>query len=367
MPNFYPLFRPILRRLPAEAAHLLTLSAIQAGVARLAFGREAQVDPPILTQRIWDLEFANPVGLASGFDKNAAVPDAMLDLGFGFVEIGTVTPRAQPGNPKPRLFRLDQDRAVINRMGFNSHGLDTVIARLSRRRQAGIVGINLGANRGGDAVADYEYGIRRTAHLADYLVVNISSPNTPGLRELQMRAALDPLLRRVIDARDKTRRRVPMLLKIAPDLTPQERNDIAEVALETGVDGLVVANTTVARPSGLRSRYAAEAGGLSGSPLFTSSTALLCDMYRLTHGKLPLIGVGGIASAADAFAKIRAGASLVQLYTALIFEGPALVARIKAGLVELLRRDGFTSIGDAVGSAAVANSAAALRTGPAEP
>jgi dihydroorotate dehydrogenase len=366
MPDFYPLVRPILRRLPPEAAHMLTLSAIQSGVVRLAVGRNTQADPPTLTQRIWDLEFANPVGLASGFDKNAEVPDAMLDLGFGFVEVGTVTPRAQSGNTKPRLFRLDQDRAVINRMGFNSRGLDEVIARLSRRREAGIVGVNLGVNRGADAVTDYEHGIRRTAHLADYLVVNISSPNTPGLRELQMRTALNPLLRRVIDARDQTGRRVPMLLKIAPDLTSEERNDIAEAALETGIDGLVVANTTVARPSGLRSRYAAEAGGLSGCPLFPSSTALLCDMYRLTHGKLPLIGVGGIASAADAFAKIRAGASLVQLYTALIFEGPALISRIKAGLAELLCRDGFTSIGDAVGSAAISNSATARGSSIAE-
>ena len=364
MSDLYPLIRPILRRLPAEAAHRLSLRAMQVGGSRFLMGLEP--DPPILRQRIWGLDFANPVGLAAGYDKDACVPDAMLALGFGFVELGTVTPRPQPGNPKPRMFRLDQDGAVVNRMGFNSRGLDAAVARLSRRKRLGIAGVNLGKNRdSADATADFEEGIRRAASVADYLVVNISSPNTTGLRDLQARAALDALLRRLIEARNTAAVRVPLLLKIAPDLTTQERRDIAEVALDTGIDGLIVANTTIARPAGLRGRHALETGGLSGRPLFAASTALLSDMYRLTQGRLPLIGVGGIASAADAFAKIRAGANLVQLYTALVFEGPALVGRIKAGLAELLRREGFDSVGAAVGSAHAPQPVAAIEA--AEP
>ncbi len=332
MPDFYPLIRPALRRLPREAAHELSLRALEIGLGRLWSIPAPAPDPPILAQRLWGFEFANPIGLAAGFDKDARAPDAMLRLGFGFVEVGTVTPRPQPGNPKPRLFRLDEDRAVINRMGFNSSGLGIVADRLSRRTRSGVIGVNLGKNRdSADAAADYEEAIRRTAGLADYLVVNISSPNTPGLRALQARAALDALLRRLIDARDKTGPWVPLLLKIAPDLTSDERRDIAAVALDTGIDGLIVANTTVERPATLISRHAAEAGGLSGRPLFEASTAALADLYRLTQGRLPLIGVGGVANAADAYAKIRAGANLVQLYTALVFEGPALVGRIKGG------------------------------------
>ena len=322
----------------------------------------SEPDPPILRQRIWGLDFANPVGLAAGYDKDARACGAMLDLGFGFVEAGTVTPRPQPGNPKPRLFRLEEDGGAINRMGFNSGGLDAVVARLSRHKRRGVIGVNLGKNRDSeDAASDYEEGIRRTAGLADYLVVNISSPNTPGLRDLQARGALDSLLRRLIDTRSGLSRRVPLLLKIAPDLTTDERRDVAEVALDTGIDGLIISNTTVARPGGLRSRHAGETGGLSGRPLFTASTALLSDMYRLTQGRLPLVGVGGIGSAADALAKIRAGASLVQLYTALVFEGPALVGRIKTGLAELLRREGFDSVGSAIGSAPPPTSTTAIR------
>lgn len=333
------------------------------GAGRLFAGAAAADDPPILGQRLWGREFANPLGLAAGYDKDAHVPDALFALGFGFVEIGTVTPRPQPGNPKPRLFRLDGDRAVINRMGFNSAGLEAVAARMARRPRRGIVGVNLGKNRdSADAAADYEAGIRRAATFSDYLVVNISSPNTPGLRDLQARAVLDSLLHRLIRARDRAGVRVPLLLKIAPDLTLAERGDIAEVALAAAIDGLIVANTTVERPAGLRGRHAGEAGGLSGRPLFAASTALLSDMYRLTQGRVPLIGVGGIADAGDAFAKICAGASLVQLYTALIFEGPGLVARIKKGLVQLLRRNGFASIGEAVGSAHRPSPAAAGRT-----
>ncbi|HEY3910145.1 MAG TPA: quinone-dependent dihydroorotate dehydrogenase [Stellaceae bacterium] len=354
MPNLYPLIRPALSRLPREMAHELSLRALETGLGRLVIGDAFGEDPPLLRQWIWGLDFRNPIGLAAGFDKDARVPGAMLRLGFGFVEVGTVTPHPQLGNAKPRLFRLDQDRAVINRMGFNSGGLGIVADRLSRRNRAGIVGANLGKNRdSADAVADYAEGIRRMAGLADYLVVNISSPNTPGLRDLQARTALDALLRRLIEARGRTASRTPLLLKIAPDLSAAECSDIAEVALETGIDGLIVANTTTRRPSGLVSRHAGESGGLSGRPLFTQSTAVLADIYRLTQGRLPLVGVGGIAGAADAYAKIRAGASLVQLYTALVFDGPALVGRIKEGLVDFLRRDGFASVGAAIGTAAL--------------
>jgi dihydroorotate dehydrogenase len=358
IPSFYRLIRPILQRLPAEAAHELSLRALELGAGRL-FGASggAEPDPPVLAQRLWGRDFANPVGLAAGYDKDARVPDAMLGLGFGFVEVGTVTPRPQPGNPKPRLFRLEQDKAIINRMGFNSGGLDAVCDRLARRVRSGIVGVNLGKNRDTvDAADDYAEGIRRAARLADYLVVNVSSPNTPGLRELQRRAVLAALLERLIEVREETGCRGPLLVKIAPDLTSEECEDIAHVALETGVDGLIVSNTTVERPPGLASAHARQAGGLSGRPLFAPSTALLAEMYRLTQGRLPLIGVGGIASAEAAYAKIRAGASLVQLYTALVFAGPSLVGQIKSGLASLLRRDGFSSIAEAVGTAPIAQS-----------
>jgi dihydroorotate dehydrogenase len=365
MPDAYALLRPLLFRLPAERAHELALRATVAGLDRLlldgcVLGRTPS--PPILTQRLWGLEFRNPIGLAAGFDKNARVANAVRRWGFGFVEVGTVTPRPQPGNPRPRLFRLAEDAAIVNRMGFNSEGLERVARRLERlasasqrgeRVQKGILGVNLGANRdSADAAADYEAGIHRGAGLADFFVVNISSPNTPGLRDLQHRARLEELLRRLIAARDATRRRPPMLLKIAPDLTPPERRDIAEVASTAGIDGLVIANTTVARPAGLASRDACETGGLSGRPLFAPSTALLAEMHRLTEGRLPLIGVGGVADARDAYEKIRAGASLVQIFTALVFSGPALIGRIESDLAGLLRADGFGSIAEAVGAAA---------------
>jgi len=347
VPDLYALARPLLRALPPETAHRLVLAGLAAGFA----GRSAP-DAPELRQSLWGRDFPNPVGVAAGFDKEARAPDALLRLGFGFVEIGTITPRAQSGNPRPRVFRLEADGALINRMGFNSSGLDSVIKRLQRRdRNSGIVGVNLGRNRDStDAVADYARGAHRAAPLVDYLVVNVSSPNTPGLRALQAGAALDKLLRAVIAARDASGVRPPLLLKIAPDLTPDETADIATAALAARIDGIVVANTTVARPEGLLEATAREAGGLSGRPLFTPSTALLADVYRLTAGRLPLIGVGGIASAADAYAKIRAGASLVQLYTALVFAGPALLGEIKTGLAALLLRDGFASVADAIGA-----------------
>lgn len=353
MPSHYPLIRLALRCMPAEAAHDLTVSALAAGLGRFMIDRASRApDPPILAQRLWGLDFPNPVGLAAGFDKDARVACAMRALGFGFVEIGTVTPKPQPGNPKPRIFRLEQDRAIINRMGFNSGGLDAVITHLARRPHDGIIGVNLGKNRdSGDAAADYAEGIRRTARLAHYVVVNISSPNTPGLRQLQRRESLEALLERLLRAREQNGRWMPLLIKIAPDLTAPERKDIASVALATNIDGLVISNTTVKRPAGLVSQHARETGGLSGRPLFAQSTALLAEMYQLTEGRLPLIGVGGIASALDAYEKIRAGACLIELYTALVFAGPRLVVDIKKGLARLLRADGFASIAGAVGSA----------------
>ncbi len=347
---------PCLRLLPAEAAHDLTLRALALGLVRV---RAAPPDP-ILRTRLWGRDFPNPIGLAAGFDKNALVPDAMLRLGFGFVEIGSVTPLPQAGNPKPRIFRLAEDAAVINRLGFNNDGLAIVAARLAARRRhggaadrSGIVGANIGKNRDApDAVADYEAGVTAFAPLADYLVVNISSPNTPGLRELQRRREVTALIERLLAARRAASpgREPPLLVKIAPDLSEEERGDLADVALTSGIDGLIVSNTTVTRPPDLRGGHAHEPGGLSGKPLFALSTALLAEMYRRTQGRVPLIGVGGIASGADAYAKIRAGASLVQLYTGLAYQGPGLIARIKHELAALLRRDRFASLAEAVGS-----------------
>lgn len=342
----------VLYALPPEAAHHAALYALE---HHLVASRD-DPDDPVLRTRVWDLNFPSPVGLAAGFDKDARVSDAMLSLGFGFVEAGTVTPRPQAGNPKPRLFRLDEDQAVINRLGFNSGGVDGFTRRLARRKQRGtpgIVGANVGKNRDTvDAAGDYVTGIGKVAPIADYIVINISSPNTPGLRDLQARAALDDLLRRSIAARNRAvpgARKPPLLAKVGPDLTPAQMDGIAEVALATGVNGLIIGNTTVARPPELRSRDRAETGGLSGAPLLKPSTECLAEIYRLTKGRIPLIGCGGIADGASAYAKIRAGASLVQLYSALVFHGPGLVRRIKQELAQLLRKDGWSSVAEAVG------------------
>lgn len=350
MPSLFDLALPLARMLPPEAAHRVTLRALAAGLVPKA----APADPACLAVKLWRRNFPNPVGLSAGFDKDAEVPDAMLAFGFGFVEVGTITPLPQKGNPKPRIFRLTEDGAVINRLGFNSAGLEAAARRLALRRdKGGIVGANIGKNRDTrDDLADYAEGVRVLAPLADYLTVNISSPNTPGLRDLQRKSAVTRLIARLLEVRARAapRNPPPLLLKIAPDLSAEERADLAEVALSSGIDGLIVANTTVARPASLQSRLAHEPGGLSGRPLFAASTALLSEMYRLTGAKLPLIGVGGIASGADAYKKIRAGASLVQLYTALVYEGPGLVQRIKHDLAALLARDGFTSITAAIGA-----------------
>jgi dihydroorotate dehydrogenase len=347
---FFDLGPPLLRLLPPETAHRLTIAALAAGIAPW----RAKPDPASLRVNLWNRSFSNPIGLAAGFDKNAEVPDAVLRFGFGFAETGTVTPRPQAGNPKPRLFRLTEDRALINRMGFNNQGLEAVQARLAHRRgRPGLVGANLGKNKdSADAIADYVKGVRALAPLADFITVNVSSPNTPGLRDLQRKATLLSLIAALKEARAAAvpRDPPPLLLKIAPDLTAEERAEIAEAALESAIDGLIIANTTVARPASLRSRHARETGGLSGPPLFEAAKGLVAEMRRLTRGRIPLVGVGGIANGADAYAMIRAGASLVQLYTALVYAGAGLVERIKRDLAACLVRDGFTGIADAVGA-----------------
>jgi dihydroorotate dehydrogenase len=342
---------PLLRLFSPETAHGLAIWALRHGLA----GRVATPADPLLATRVWDLDFDNPVGLAAGFDKNAEVMDAMLAFGFGFVEAGTVTPLPQPGNPRPRLFRLDEDAAVINRFGFNSKGLDAFASKLAARRRVGIVGANVGKNKlTEDAASDYVKGIEAVCRHADYLVCNVSSPNTPGLRSLQAREQIGALIGRVLEARNRTLRGAsqlpPMLAKVGPDLDAQEKQDIAEVALASGIDGLIVGNTTIDRPPGLRSRHAGEAGGLSGAPLRDKAQACIGDFYRLTGGRLPIIGCGGIASGADAYARIRAGASLVQLYSALVYQGPALAGEIKRGLAACLRADGFGTVAAAVGA-----------------
>ncbi len=347
MLDYYRFAGPLIRLLSAEAAHNLSVAILKTGLVP----PQPRADDPALKIALWGREFPNPIGLAAGYDKNAEVPDALLAQGFGFVEIGTVTPEPQPGNPKPRLFRLVEDKAVINRMGFNNDGMQRVAGRLARRRCAGTVGVNLGKNKTTeDAAADYEKGARVLGPLSDYLVINVSSPNTPGLRALQGRAALEDLVGRVRRVLSELPVSPPLLLKIAPDLTDQDQRDIVDVALAAGLDGLVVTNTTIARPGELRSANKAETGGLSGPPLFDPSTRMLGDIHRLTGGRLPLIGVGGVTTGAQAYAKIRAGASLVQLYTALIYHGTAQVTRIKRDLAALLRRDGFRKLSDAVGA-----------------
>jgi dihydroorotate dehydrogenase len=349
MLDYYPLAWPFLRALDPERAHRLAILALQSPM----LPRSCPVEDPILRQSLWGRSFANPIGLAAGFDKNGEAVDGLLRQGFGFVEVGTVTLRPQTGNPRPRVFRLPEDGALINRLGFNNDGLSVVEARLRRRhgsRIDGLVGANVGPNRdSADPAEDCARGVAALAPYVAYLVVNVSSPNTPGLRDLQSEAPLRRLLDTVLAARDRSPTRPPLLVKIAPDLDPAERESLARVVIEAGIDGLVCTNTTVTRPASLGSRHQGQAGGLSGRPLFELSTAVLRDIYRLTGGRLPLIGVGGVGSGADAYRKIRAGASLVQLYTALVYGGPALATRIARELADLLRRDGLASIGDAIG------------------
>jgi dihydroorotate dehydrogenase len=334
-----------LRLLDPEIAHRLAVQA-----ARFAPLPAPPADDPVLATTVAGLKLPNPVGLAAGLDKNGEALRGLSRLGFGFVECGSVTPRPQPGNPKPRLFRLWEDRAIINRMGFNNAGLEAFAARLARRPAGAVIGANLGANKDtGDKAADYVAGLTRLRGLADYVAVNVSSPNTPGLRDLQGRAALDDLLGRLAEARagDPT----PVFLKIAPDLTTAEIQLIVEAALDHGVDALIVANTTLDRPDTLKSPRRGEAGGLSGAPLKARAAAALRAAAEASGGRLPLIAVGGIESGAEAYARIRAGASAVQLYSALVYEGPGLVGRIKRDLAARLRADGFSTTSEAVATA----------------
>ena len=338
---------PLMRLMDAEAAHGLALRALAAGLA----GRDERPDPPALAVQALGLSFRNPIGLAAGFDKDATAVLALLRLGFGFVEAGTVTPRPQAGNPRPRLFRLTEDRAVINRMGFNNAGLDSYLARLRDLRAAGgplpgVLGANVGVNKeGADPERDYPMLCRAVAPLADYVTINISSPNTPGLRDLQGEERLAAILAAVAPPTLGK----PVLVKLAPDLADDALGPIVEVCAKAGVAGLIVSNTTLARPETLRSPHRIQAGGLSGAPLLARSTEMLRHAHRLARGRLVLIGAGGVASGEDAYAKIRAGASLVQLYTGFAYGGPALIARIKRELTQCLARDGFATVAEAVG------------------
>ncbi|XP_071091886.1 dihydroorotate dehydrogenase (quinone), mitochondrial-like isoform X3 [Haliotis cracherodii] len=344
---------PALQWLGAERAHNLAVIAAKYKMVP----KPTLADSPNLKTQVWGLEFSNPVGLAAGFDKHGEAVEGLMKVGFGFVEVGSITPEPQPGNPKPRVFRLKKDKAVINRYGFNSDGHESVYQRLHPRATPtpGVLGVNLGKNKTStDSGQDYVRGVKKFGCVADYLVINVSSPNTPGLRSLQGRQQLEDLLDKVVTARDDLggSYKPPLLVKIAPDLTDQDKQDIAAVVSKKkcGVDGLIVTNTTVSRPPSLLSDDKAEIGGLSGEPLKTLSTATVRDMYRLTQGKIPIIGVGGISSGVDAYEKIRAGASLVQLYTALVYQGPPVVSRIKRELQELLQSDGYSNISQAVGA-----------------
>ena len=346
----YPLLRPLAFALDAERAHRLTIAALKL----LPAGLPPKPDP-VLSIRVAGLDFPNPVGLAAGFDKDAEVFDKMLGFGFGFAEVGTLTPLPQQGNAPPRLFRLAEDRAVINRLGFNNGGQRAALARLANRHRAhGLVGINVGANKenaGGEAaISDYVAGVRAMAPHADYLTINISSPNTPGLRALQDKGALDALLAAVVEARNAVEVRPPIFLKVAPDLETQDVDDMSALAMAHGIDALIVANTTISRPP-LLSPHKTEAGGLSGAPLKVLALQRLSDFRRATGGAMALIAAGGIENGVDAFDRIRAGASLVQIYTAMVYQGPEVASAIAAELKLQLGRHGFRTLSEAVGTA----------------
>lgn len=358
MINLFPLLRPFIFMMDPEKAHNLTVQALKHGASAVFLPPEID---PILSSTTFGLPFPSPVGLAAGFDKNGEAIKGGFNCGFGFVEVGTVTPLPQLGNPTPRLFRLREDQAVINRFGFNNKGLDYFRENLEKFKAIagktgpkGLVGANIGANKdAADRTADYVTCLKSLYGLSDYFTVNISSPNTPGLRALQSRAALETLVNKVTEARRDCMQAgesyIPILVKIAPDLTEADKEDIAQIAMQSDIDGLIVTNTTLERPESLSSHHKSEVGGLSGAPLFEPSTRVLSEIYTLTKGTVPLIGVGGIATAEQAYAKIRAGASLVQVYSMLVYHGPAMVHKINRGLASLLKQDGFQSLSDAVG------------------
>ncbi len=340
--RLYPLIRPFAFALDAETAHRVAITALKAMPLR-----RPPDFPASLKTRVAGIDFPTPVGLAAGFDKDAEVAEEMLSLGFGFVEVGTLTPRPQPGNPRPRLFRLKEDQAVINRMGFNNEGQPAAYPRLlEHTHHHGVIGVNVGANKDStDRIADYVSGVRAMAPVADYLTINISSPNTPGLRGLQDQGALEQLLAAVQQVGAKK----PIFLKVAPDLAESDPERIVRAAIDHRIDALIVSNTTVSRPP-LRSRQATEAGGLSGAPLKPLALQALRNFRLASGGEIPLIGVGGISTADDAWERIRAGASLVQLYSAMVYEGPHIARRIALGLAKRLKREGFASVAEAVGT-----------------
>jgi dihydroorotate dehydrogenase len=349
----FDLTRPMLFALEPERAHELALRSLEAGL----YARARQPDDRRLAVELWGLCFPNPVGIAAGFDKDARVPDAVLGLGCGFAEVGTVTPRPQAGNPRPRVFRLIADRAIINRLGFNSSGHAAALRRLERRPRRGVVGVNIGANKDAtDRTADYVQGLETFYDVATYFTVNISSPNTPGLRNLQAPAALDDLLGRLMQARARLmsagRPRVPIIVKIAPDIAEEDLEPMTQRLVAHGVDGIAISNTTLVRPNLGDARLAQEAGGLSGRPLFHRSTVMLARFYRLTGGRIPLIGIGGIDSGETALAKVEAGATLLQLYTGLVYEGSVLIDRIKQHLTRTARRADVPSISALTGARA---------------
>ena len=347
--DFSDLAAALMRRFDPERAHTLTILGLKLGEATGLRPFPAASPPDRLAVNALGLHFPSPIGLAAGFDKNAEVPDAMLRFGFGFVEVGSITPKPQSGNPKPRIFRLPEERGVINRLGFNNRGLEEARARLTARRRRGIVAANVGPNKdAADPLQDYATCIRALAPLADMLVLNVSSPNTPGLRDLQKR--LDELLATAFAARADSGASPPILVKIAPDLDQGEIEAIVGAAIARGAHGLIVGNTSVGRREGLKGRHRGEKGGLSGKPLFAFATRALTVAARAANRRIVLVGVGGVSSGADAYAKIRAGATLVELYTAMIYEGPGIVARIHEELAELLARDGFRTVADAVGA-----------------
>lgn len=349
MSRAFRLIRPFVFAFDPEVAHRMAVR----GVAAAGLVPHRTPADPRLACRVLGLIFPNPVGLAAGFDKNAEVIDATLSAGFGFTEVGTLTPRPQAGNPRPRVFRLPADHAVINRMGFNNDGFDAAERRLKKRRPSGIVGVNIGANRDSvDRVADYVAGVVRFAPLADYIAINISSPNTPGLRDLQERAAVTGLIDAITEARRNATKSVPIVLKLAPDLDDAALDAIAAAAVEAGIEGLIVTNTTITRDGIGDSRRAAESGGLSGRPLFRRSTAILARLRKLVGRKLVLVGVGGIDSAETAWEKMAAGADLIQVYTGMVYEGLGLPAEIAAGLARRLEREKIANISEIVGSQA---------------
>ena len=348
MDTLYKLIRPILFSLRPEDAHNITLSLLKYG----RYPDKRTEHHSILYNEVFGRHFNNPIGLAAGFDKNASAIKNLYKIGFGFIEVGTVTPKPQPGNPKPRLFRLTEDHGIINRLGFNNCGAEKFRQNISkfRREHNNILGINIGKNKDAeDAIGDYLGNYKNLSSLADYLVINISSPNTPGLRELQNTENLEKLLGSITDYRNDKNDKTPILLKVAPDLSDNELNNIADISIHYGIDGIIATNTTITRPTNLKSANKNEIGGLSGGPLRELSNKVIESIYRHTKGSIPIIGVGGVSSGQDAYQKIRLGASLVQIYSALIFEGPDVLTVILKDLKYLLEKDGFQRLKEAVG------------------